>query len=223
MGYNRPALNATAGFAPQIQRVLGRAPRSVRRRAPVLAALGLGLAACAAAVACVSGSPGRALPEADRALRAGDPARAETLFRAAAEAEGAPLGVQAGARANLGVALARQGRWAEAAEALEAAAALAPLGPDLRFDLGLAYRHLGRYDEARAQYEQAARLAPDDVEIAYNLGILYEVYLNQPDQALAAYRRYVAGGGHEAARVSRWIEAIERRGSAETTETGGAP
>jgi len=179
--------------------------------------------ACAACAACASGAPGRALPEADRALKAGDPARAETLFRAAADAEGTAPAARAEAKANLGVALAAQGRWKEAAEALEAAQALAPPGPDLHFDLGLAYRHLGRYDDARREYEQAARLAPDDVEIAYNLGILYEVYLNQPDQALAAYRRYVAGGGPEAARVSRWIEAIERRGSGATTEPGGAP
>jgi len=109
------------------------------------------------------------------------------------------------------VALARRGRWGEAAEALEAAEAEGSAPAAVLFDLGVAYRHLGRYDDARAAYEKALKAAPGDLETAYNLGILYELYLNQPGPALAAYRRYVAGGGPEAARVSRWIEALESR------------
>ena len=51
------------------------------------------------------------------------------------------------------------------------------------------------------------------MDIPYNLGILYELYLNEPDQALAAYARYVEGGGPEADKVRGWMEAIRRRGS----------
>lgn len=179
----------------------------MRRTWVAVAALVLPLAACASA------GPG-ALGPADRALEAGDLSRAETLYRSAAGAPGTPAPARAAAQANLGVALARQGRWAETATALEQAAALDPGGPGaagVLFDLGLAYRHLGRYEDARAAYERALGLTPGDVDIAYNLGILYDLYLNQPGPALAAYRRYVAGGGPEAARVSRWIEAIEQR------------
>jgi len=199
MGYNRPALDATAGFFPRI--------RSVRPAWVAALAVALHLAACASA------GPG-AIGAGDRALQAGDLSKAESLYRSAATAPEAAPPAKAVAQANLGVALARQGRWAEAAEALEAAAALDSGGPGaarVQFDLGVAYRHLGRYEDARAAYERALALAPDDVDIAYNLGILYELYLNRPGPALAAYRRYVAGGGPEAARVSRWIEAIETR------------
>jgi tetratricopeptide (TPR) repeat protein len=184
----------------------------VRRAWVAFAALALHLAACASA-----GPGGRPPGAADRALNAGDLGRAEALYRSAAEAPGAASPAKAEAAANLGVALARQGRWAEAAAALEAATAMNGDAPEaataahVLFDLGVAYRHLGRYDDARAAYERALALAPGDVDIAYNLGILYELYLNRPGPALAAYRRYVAAGGPEAARVSRWIEAIETR------------
>jgi tetratricopeptide (TPR) repeat protein len=206
LGYNRPALDATAGFS------------SPHRRAPRTGAPGptlcpvVCLALCLAA--CAGAPGGGALNDGDRALAAGDPGRAEALFRSVAEAPEVAPATNAAAKANLGVALARQGRWDEAAGALEAARDLSPAGPraaEVLFDLGVAYRHLGRYEDARAAYERALTLAPADVEIAYNLGILYELYLNQPGPALAAYRRYVAGGGPEAARVSRWIEALEQR------------
>jgi len=201
LGYNRCALNATVGLPPRTS--------SVRRTRAAIAVLALCLAACASA-----GSGRRGLAEADRALAAGDAARAETLYRSAAAAPEADPATRAAAQGDLGVALAAQDRWEEAAGALEAARALAPGGPDaaaVLFDLGVAYRHLGRYEEARDAYEHALDLAPGDVAIAYNLGILYELYLNQPGPAVAAYRRYVAAGGPEAARVRRWIEAIEAR------------
>ncbi len=203
MGYNRPALDATAGFSSPHRRV----PR-IGAPAPTLClvlCVALTLAACAAAPG------GRALDRGDRALAAGDPGQAEALFRSAADAPEAAPATVAAAKAGLGVALARQGRWGEAAEALEAAEAEGSAPAAVLFDLGVAYRHLGRYDDARAAYEKALKAAPGDLETAYNLGILYELYLNQPGPALAAYRRYVAGGGPEAARVSRWIEALESR------------
>lgn len=213
LGYNPPALDDTAGFPP---------PRAPSGRAAFAGAVVV-LCLAAWAAGCAGGA-GRTLPAAARALGAGDPDRAEALYRAALEAEGATPEARAEAGGNLGVALGRQGRWEEAAEALEAAAALAPRSADLNFDLGVAYRHLGRYEDARARYEAAARLAPDDMDIAYNLGILYEVYLNDPDRALAAYRRYLAGaaagGSPEATRVRAWVEAIERR---MRPEGGGAP
>jgi hypothetical protein len=71
------------------------------------AALALHLAACAAA-----GPGGRPPGAADRALNAGDLGRAEALYRSTAEAPGAASPAKAEAAANLGVALARQGRWA---------------------------------------------------------------------------------------------------------------
>jgi Flp pilus assembly protein TadD len=109
------------------------------------------------------------------------------------------------------VALARERRWEEAASAFEASLAARPGEAPVHFDLAVAYRHLGRYAAARDSYLQAAALDPGDLDILYNLGILYELYLNQPERALEAYARYVAGGGPEAERVRPWIDALERR------------
>jgi tetratricopeptide (TPR) repeat protein len=216
LGYNRPALDATAGFSSPHRRV----PRT---GAPVFAlGLALGAACLTLGLAACAGAPGgRVLDRGDRALEAGEPDKAEALFRSAAEVPEAAPATVAAAKAGLGVALARQGRWDEAAEALEAAAAEGPDTAAVLFDLGVAYRHLGRYDDARAAYEKALKAAPGDLETAYNLGILYELYLNQPGPALAAYRRYVAGGGPEAARVSRWIEALEAKVAKEAGQPQG--
>jgi len=221
LGYNRPALDATAGFSSPHRR----APRTgAPNPVPCLA---LGLALSLALGACAGAPGGRALSDGDRALAAGDPGKAETLFRSAAGAPEAAPATKAAAKAGLGVALARQGRWDEAAKALEAASdGAAGAGPEtaaVLFDLGVAYRHLGRYDDARTAYEKALKAAPGDLETAYNLGILYELYLNQPGPALAAYRRYVAGGGPEAARVSRWIEALSSKEAARQSQGGNLP
>jgi tetratricopeptide (TPR) repeat protein len=170
--------------------------------------------ACAALIlaACATGpGPGPAAPGA-KAPPAVSPAAQARLERRAGDASlAAPA--RAAAWADLGVARAADGRWQEAAQAFEAALGLAPDRAGVLFDLGVAYRHLGRYAEARDAYTKARTLAPDDLDIPYNLGILYELYLNEPDQALEAYAAYVAGGGPEARKVRGWMEAIRQRKS----------
>jgi len=175
-----------------------RAPRAARGLGAVLALTALCVGACA-----TGGSPGRT---PDR------PVAEARLEQRAADASLAPA-ARAAAWAALGVTRARAERWEDAATAFEASLALGPDEAGVRFDLGVCYRRLGRYPEARDAYVKAASLAPDDVDIPYNLGILYELYLNEPDQALAAYARYVAGGGPEAQKVQGWMESIRRRGS----------
>lgn len=53
------------------------------------------------------------------------------------------------------------GRYQEAADSLQRAAALDPSVASTRFNLGLALEKLGRTGEALASYEEASRLAPD--------------------------------------------------------------
>jgi len=152
-------------------------------------------------------APGATPASPAAALQRGDLDEARRLLERAT-AKPAALAPEWG---RLGVAMARADRWEAAASAFEASLAAAPGQAPVRFNLGVAYRHLGRYADARDSYLKAAELAPGDMDIQYNLGILYELYLNQPEQALEAYARYVAGGGGQADRVRPWIDAIERR------------
>jgi len=183
---------------------IARGPRASRALAAAVALTAL----CAGACATGGGPAG----PGERGAAADRPEAQARLERRAEDASLAPA-ARASAWAGLGVARAREARWEDAAAAFEASLALAPDRAGVLFDLGVAYRRLGRYAEARDAYRKAAALAPDDVDIPYNLGILYELYLNEPDQALAAYARYVAGGGPEAQKVQGWMEAIRRRGS----------
>ncbi len=116
--------------------------------------------------------------------------------------------------ANLGAAYDADARYADALNALEKARQLAPGKPQIHFNLGRVYTNLGQFENARKSYLKAGKLQPNNSDIPYNLGILYEIYLNQPDQALTAYRQYIEMGGPEASRVKGWITAIEQRGSA---------
>lgn len=132
-------------------------------------------------------------------------------FGHAAEALADDPASRAAALSNQGAALIGAGRYQEAVTALEEAKKLTPKEFRIRFNLALAYTKLGRFDQARLAYLAAGQLAPDDADVPYNLGILYEIYLNQPQDALDAYRDYLAKGGPEAARVKAWIAAIEQR------------
>jgi tetratricopeptide (TPR) repeat protein len=177
-----------------------------RRLLAALACAALWLAACA-----TGPDKGPAAPGAKAPAAVGSAAQARLERRAGDASRPAPA--RAAAWADLGVARAADGRWEEAAQAFESALGLVPDQAGVLFDLGVAYRHLGRYAEARDAYTKARTLAPDDLDIPYNLGILYELYLNEPDQALKAYAAYVAGGGPEAQKVRGWMEAIRQRGS----------
>jgi len=183
-------------------------PTRRRLRPCWLAALVL-VAACATSPPMAPSKAGPASPAA--ALERGDLDEARRLLERAATNPATDPASLAPAWARLGVAMARAARWEAAASAFEASLAAVPGQARVHFNLAVANRHLGRHAAARDSYLKAAELAPGDMDIQYNLGILYELYLNQPEQALEAYARYVAGGGPEADRVRPWIDAIERR------------
>jgi Flp pilus assembly protein TadD len=64
------------------------------------------------------------------------------------------------ARSNLGAALARSGRYAEAIAEYDTALAKSPDNPVLLLNLGLAYYKSGRPAEAATRFERAVSLAP---------------------------------------------------------------
>jgi tetratricopeptide (TPR) repeat protein len=88
---------------------------------------------------------------------------------------------------NLGNALQRRGRLAEAREHFEQALRIMPDYPEAYNDLGTNFGEEGRYDEAIAQFEQALRIRPVFAEAHYNLGNAL-VNLHKPAEALAQYK-----------------------------------
>ena len=95
------------------------------------------------------------------------------------------------ARSNLGFALARTGRMAEAAGELEAAAGLNPDDAGLRNNLGLALSALGKGEEAHASFLEAIRLDPGYPEAHSNLAILFERF-GRTSEAIASCLRALA-------------------------------
>lgn len=90
-----------------------------------------------------------------------------------------------------GVALARQGRLAEAAVLLARAGALDPDDAGFRNNLGNVLSSLGRREEALACFEQAVALRPGDAALLANLGsALYR--LGRLAESERAYRRAFA-------------------------------
>jgi Flp pilus assembly protein TadD len=85
--------------------------------------------------------------------------------------------------ANLGVALARLGRFGEAEAPLRRAADLWPGSERVQNDLGLVYVRLGRPTDAERAFRAAIRLNPGLGEAYANLG---DLLLQQGDSARAA-------------------------------------
>jgi len=85
----------------------------------------------------------------------GDPRAESALRRSVTEAPRDARGW-----ANLGVAYAQSGRWAEATAALQSAIRVDPADPRLHDNLGLVLEAQGRLEEAEAAYEGALRGSP---------------------------------------------------------------
>ncbi len=67
--------------------------------------------------------------------------------------------------------------------------------------LGWGYFKLGRFSEAVGYLERAVRLVPDDATVLEHLGDAY-LAVGDRTRAREAYRRAVAAGGGDAARLA---------------------
>ena len=94
------------------------------------------------------------------------------------------------AHSNLGVELAREGRYAEAIECYRAALALDPDLHQTRFNLANALKAERRLDAAIAEYEHAIRTRPDAWELENNLALALEERGDEAG-ALAHYARAI--------------------------------
>ncbi|MCS6946781.1 MAG: tetratricopeptide repeat protein, partial [Steroidobacteraceae bacterium] len=76
--------------------------------------------------------------------------------------------------------------------------------------LGVALRQQGKFAAARAAYEQALAVDPNHAPAHRNLGVLLDLYLDQPQQALASLERYQQLTGEDKP-VSLWIAELKTR------------
>lgn len=89
---------------------------------------------------------------------------------------------------QLGFALEKHGRLAEAEASYRRALQLYPALVDVRNDLGNVLFALRRFSEAEESYQQALQLKPDFVEVHHNLGNLLRAQ-NRLAEAEASYQR----------------------------------
>ena len=77
--------------------------------------------------------------------------------------------------------------------------------------LGVSQRNLGKFKDAEAAY-LAAVTADDNYAAAHlNLGVLYDMYLQQPEQALTHYARYQQLQTTPDTKVGSWVKELRTR------------
>jgi tetratricopeptide (TPR) repeat protein len=112
---------------------------------------------------------------------------------------------------NLGVVYKRLGLLPEAVAAYQQAIKIQPHYPEAFYNLGLALREQGEFRQAEDAYRRALSAAPDFRDADYNLAVLYDLYLDEPDKAIAHYQTYLASGGEGQEEVAIWIAALQKR------------
>ncbi len=151
------------------------------------------------------------LVNAHQAIQQGRPEAAVPLLETLLQDSATPANIRPQAWANLGVAQIRLNHPEAAVTALEKAAKLAPKNATIAFDLGLAYRKAGRLNEALKSYQASLGIDPNQPAVLYNMGILYDLYLQQPKDAIKVYQRYVQLAGPHTPQVQGWIEALAKK------------
>jgi Flp pilus assembly protein TadD len=116
-----------------------------------------------------------------------------------------------GPHANLGIVYQRTGRTNDAIEALKRAIQLNPRRAVYYNELGIVYRQEGKFDDARRQYRKALDADPDYALAHLNIAILYDLYLQEPKEALPHYQRYQKLLPSEDVVVAKWIIELQRR------------
>lgn len=111
---------------------------------------------------------------------------------------------------NLGIALHATGQAERAFEALYKASQINPELPAIWNWFGILQREQGAFDAALKAYRRALDIDPDYALAHRNLGILYDLYLQQPQPALAHYRKYLELAGEDKT-VEGWVVDLKRR------------
>ncbi len=101
--------------------------------------------------------------------------------------------------------------YVAARTALDKAVAANPANCVAYTEYGVLLRKLGEFAAAQEKYQACLAVSPTHADTYYNLGILYELYLGRMEDALVAYRQYLALSPDPEAKVRGWVMDLERR------------
>ena len=93
---------------------------------------------------------------------------------------------------------------------------------EVYYNLAIAHREHGDFRKAEAAYLKSVKLNPNFAAAYYNLGVLYDLYLNQPSDAVRCYREYERLAGQNQT-VDVWIADLEQRTTRGTGNAVGQP
>ncbi len=119
-----------------------------------------------------------------------------------------------GPHANLGMIYNARGEFDKAEVEFNQALALKPDIPEVHNQLGILHRNKGQFDQALQSYQAGLKLAPDNPNLLINLGILYDLYLNQPQEALKLWQHYKTIVSEDK-QVDTWIADINQRATSQ--------
>jgi tetratricopeptide (TPR) repeat protein len=112
---------------------------------------------------------------------------------------------------NLGVTYKRLGLLPEAISSYQRALEIERGDAEVYYNLAIALREQGEFRKAEAAYKTALVISPDFIDAHYNLAVLYDLYLNDPDEAIRHYQRFLELGGGDSKEIQIWISALQKR------------
>ena len=127
------------------------------------------------------------------AEQAGDPQAVERILRTAVNL----CGDQAGAQYDYGVHLMKRGEPALAARFFRQAVGLAPEWVPAYLGLAETSMRAGQHAAAETALQRARRLDPVNREATWGLAVLYDQHLGRADEAVTAYREFLARYGDD--------------------------
>lgn len=108
------------------------------------------------------------------------------------------------------------------AESSSAASSNRTVASELYNNLAIAHRESGKFKTAEEAYRKAITLNPNFATAYYNLGVLYDLYLNQPLDAVQCFREFERLAGRNQT-VDVWIADLEQRIARRTGDASGRP
>lgn len=121
-----------------------------------------------------------------------------------------------------GLFAAGERRWDEAEQAFARSLEAGAGAPGLT-GLGIVYRGTGRFALAEQAYRGALALDPAYGPALLNLGVLLDLYLRQPEAALAQYELYQSTLAEPDPRVTAWIREVGMRAGRGAERAGVSP
>lgn len=111
---------------------------------------------------------------------------------------------------DLAIAQSRSGHDAQAEPLLRQVLAQSPGNAVAWNEFGMLQRRAGHFTESRQAYEKAIAVDANYADAQLNLAILYDLYLQQPAQAVPHYLRYQRLAATPDKRVTLWIAELSK-------------